>query len=114
MPNDQNPYAQLPPEETSSWLSTNRKFVILGAIAVLAGVGLVAIVLSRRTTSGPADAGSTTTANANGSSSTARSTFQRSWAVNAANPTVPSYRLPTNDDLKSAITQLQNQSGSKQ
>lgn len=92
-----NEYPQLPPdEETPSWLARNRRFVILGGIVVIIGIGLIVLLQSRTgTATQQTDIVSNTIVTSN--TSTQPSVFRR-------------YTVPaSNDQDKDGLTDAQEE-----
>lgn len=108
MPDSPSVYAQLPPDDQPGWLAKNRTFVILGSIVVILIV-VVAVVALKRAPAAPSAQTANSHQSATTNQATTRSTFERSWAVNAPTQSIPTYPPPTNQDLQQAITNLQAQ-----
>lgn len=109
----------LPPDQpTSSWLSRNRRIVILGSIALvlLVAAVLTAIIprlMSKQGTSDTVNVVNATTDNGRTNTSgsvtneSTRTTFQRSTVSNVNTSPPPTYVTPGTAQLQQAIQQLQ-------
>lgn len=101
MPDQLTSLPQLPPDAPPSWLAANRRSVILGAVVLLlVGAVIGTSLLQRRpnptTNNAATNTGTTDTTNRPG--------FQRSFAENKPTGSIPTYPLPTQQDLQNAIT----------
>lgn len=112
MPEDQT-FPTLPPDVTPSWLARNRKIAILvGVVIVL--MGGVALVLQVRRPSNTANTTSNqTNTGANTVTGQERTTFQRSTITNTSTTLPQTYRPPTTEQLRQAITNLNSPTNSK-
>ncbi len=98
----------LPPDAPEPWLARNKKIVILGGVAIVLGVAVIIFTQVQPLASGP----TTVTSNQANSAATpetgtsTRPTFQRSPVANTATTLPPTYRPPTTEDLRQAITNI--------
>jgi hypothetical protein len=98
----------LPADIQMSWLARNRKLVILGGITLVLVVGAAVTVLwkSPKKTASVINTVTTNTVTTVGTTTTNRPTFQRSTVTNTPTTLPQTYRPPTTDDLRKAITNL--------
>jgi len=112
MPDDQT-FPTLPTDDAPSWLARNRKIAILvGVVIILLGGTAIALQL-RKTPTQTNLTTNQTNSGTNTNTAQERNTFQRATITNTPTTLPQTYRPPTTEELRQAISNLNSPTNSK-